>query len=101
VVCTGQRDRIGRILWLFGYTPVQTAAELDFLANKYTPSVANVVASQAVGLKLETWEGLMALGPGVRSLRALHRALQAEGECLRLCGRFVLCPRGRAQLSHP
>jgi hypothetical protein len=63
---------------------VLTAAELDLRGNKYPEALARAVAAQAMGLKLETWEGLRALGPGMRSLRALHLAVEAEGECV--CG---------------
>jgi hypothetical protein len=41
---------------------VLTAAELDLRGNKYPEALARAVAAQAMGLKLETWEGLMALG---------------------------------------
>jgi hypothetical protein len=91
---------------------VLTAAELDTAGNKYPEPLARAVAAQALGLKLETWEGLMALGPGMRSLRALHRAVEAEGECV--CGgagvppcccrpctvmRLILEPRPRVRVG--
>jgi hypothetical protein len=59
---------------------VVTTAEVDLSASKYTEALARAVAAQAVSLKLETWEGLRALGPGMRTLRAVHRAVEAEGE---------------------
>jgi hypothetical protein len=59
---------------------VLTAAELDLSASKYPEALARAVAAQAMGLKLETWEGLRALGPGMRTLRTVHRAVEAEGK---------------------
>jgi hypothetical protein len=63
---------------VYRYTPVWTAAEMDLPASKYTASLARAVAAQAVGLNPKTWEGLRALGPGMRTLRTLHLAVEAE-----------------------
>jgi hypothetical protein len=73
-----------------------TTAEVDLSASKYTEALARAVAAQAVSLKLETWEGLRALGPGMRTLRTVHRAVEAEGECM--CGGAGAC---RALLLSP
>jgi hypothetical protein len=63
---------------------VVTTAEVDLSASKYTEALARAVAAQAVSLEPEVWEGLRALGRDVRTLRAVHRAVEAEGECM--CG---------------
>jgi hypothetical protein len=76
---------------------------VDTAGNKYTASLARAVAAQALGLKLETWEGLRALGPGMRRFRTLHRAVEAEGE--RVCGGAGVppcCGRGlNSYAPHP
>jgi hypothetical protein len=77
---------------------VLTVAELDLPASKYTEALARAVAAQAVGFKPKTWEALRALGLGTRTLRALHLAIEAEGECM-WCGPGVppcCCPPGLA-----